>query len=209
MSKKNIESKELRDKIEKAAFDQFRIKGYTTTNMNVIAEHAGTTRSALYWHFKDKKELFLAVLQKSIDMVECKFREVYAQKKSFKERTKELIKLFSTFNEVEMNVFQLVSTTIMSTAEDDEFKQIYNDVIPIPMKLVGIVLDEIDIAIEAGEITAEIDPEQLAFAILAFVHSVGIKAYDHKVFQSDKDLVAFGLEPEVFIDLIFKGLDNI
>jgi len=209
MSKMNIETKEIREKIEDAAFDQFRIKGYDSANMNAIAKNAGTTRSAVYWHFKDKKELYLVVIQKSIDIVQDKFRDIYAQDKSFKERTKDLMKLFSTLNESEMNIFQLMSKTVLSTAEDAEFKQIYNDVIPIPMKLVGIVLDAIDIAIEKGEITTDIDPEQLAFAILACVHSVGLKAYDHQVFKSDKDLVSFGMGPEAFIEIIFTGLNNI
>jgi len=209
MSKKDISTIKVREKIESAAFEQFRIKGYATANMNEIAKKAETTRSAVYWHFKDKKELFLVIVQKSIDIVQAKFREVYAQDKSFKECTKDLIRMFSTLNEKEMNVFQLMSNTILSTADDSEFKQIYSDVLPIPLKLVGIILDQIDIANEKGEITSEIDPEQLAFAILGLVHSVGLKAYDSQVFKSDKELVSVSMGPEVLIDLIFTGLDNI
>lgn len=209
MSKKDIETEDIREKIERAAFDQFRIKGYAAANMNEIAKLAGTTRSAVYWHFKDKKEMFLVIVQKSIDIVQAKFREVYAQDKSFKECTKDLMLKFSTLNEKEMNVFQLMSNTVLSTAEDSEFKQIYSDVLPIPLKLVGIVLDQIDMAIEKGEITSGNDPEQLAFAILSLVHTVGLKAYDNQVFKSDKELVSVSMGPEVLIDLIFTGLDNI
>ncbi len=50
-----------RQNILDAAFDLFAGKGYTRTTLNEIASVAGVTRGAVYWHFKDKVDLFMAL----------------------------------------------------------------------------------------------------------------------------------------------------
>lgn len=44
-----------------AAFDVFTNKGFVRTTLGDIAAAAGVTRGAIYWHFKDKFELFKAL----------------------------------------------------------------------------------------------------------------------------------------------------
>lgn len=49
-----------------AALDLIYEQGYSATNLNDIAEKLGMTRGAVYWHFKNKQELFLSLI-KNID----------------------------------------------------------------------------------------------------------------------------------------------
>ena len=44
-----------------AAMDLFASYGYRGTSLSRIARAAGVTKGALYWHFSDKEEFFLAV----------------------------------------------------------------------------------------------------------------------------------------------------
>ncbi len=55
------EAEKTRSRILDAAFDVFTRKGYVRTTLNDIAAVAGVTRGAIYWHFKDKFELFKAL----------------------------------------------------------------------------------------------------------------------------------------------------
>jgi len=55
------EAEETRRRILDSALDLFSEKGYGRTTLNDIAERAGFTRGAVYWHFKDKVELFIAM----------------------------------------------------------------------------------------------------------------------------------------------------
>lgn len=53
---------ETRERILDAAEDVFNEKGVSRTTLNEIAEAAGVTRGAIYWHFKNKVELFEAMV---------------------------------------------------------------------------------------------------------------------------------------------------
>lgn len=53
-----------------AALDAFYQKGVARTSLNEIAQAAGVTRGALYWHFKNKEDLFDALFQHICDDID-------------------------------------------------------------------------------------------------------------------------------------------
>jgi TetR/AcrR family acrAB operon transcriptional repressor len=59
--KTKAEAEQTRRNILDAALELFHRKGYSRTTLGDIARSAGVTRGAIYWHFKDKVELFLAL----------------------------------------------------------------------------------------------------------------------------------------------------
>ncbi|MDO4694352.1 MAG: TetR family transcriptional regulator [Eikenella sp.] len=67
MRKTKIEAQKTRQHLLKAALDTFYVRGMTRSSLNEIAQNAGVTRGALYWHFKNKEDLF-----------EGLFRQVFA-----------------------------------------------------------------------------------------------------------------------------------
>ena len=42
----------------------FQAQGVSRTSLADIAREAGTTRGAIYWHFKDKADLFNAMMER-------------------------------------------------------------------------------------------------------------------------------------------------
>ena len=62
MARKTKEDAEMtRQRILDAARDVFLARGVSRTSMEQIASHAGLTRGAIYWHFKNKPEIFHAI----------------------------------------------------------------------------------------------------------------------------------------------------
>ena len=62
MARKTKEDAEItRQRILDAARDVFLVRGVSRTSMEQIASHAGLTRGAIYWHFKNKPEIFHAI----------------------------------------------------------------------------------------------------------------------------------------------------
>ena len=62
MPRKTKEETELtRRKILDVALDVFAEKGYSRTSLQEIADRAGFTRGAVYWHFKNKADLLEAL----------------------------------------------------------------------------------------------------------------------------------------------------
>lgn len=51
-----------RNNLLDAAEQLFQSRGVSNTSLNDIAVAAGTTRGAIYWHFKDKADLFNAMM---------------------------------------------------------------------------------------------------------------------------------------------------
>lgn len=55
------ETEQTRKNIINAALELFHETGYARTTLEQIARKAGVTRGAIYWHFKDKVDLFLGL----------------------------------------------------------------------------------------------------------------------------------------------------
>ncbi|WP_157085044.1 TetR family transcriptional regulator [Hydrogenophaga palleronii] len=53
-----------RNSLLDAAEQLFQSRGVSRTSLNDIAVTAGTTRGAIYWHFKDKADLFNAMMER-------------------------------------------------------------------------------------------------------------------------------------------------
>ncbi|ART47481.1 TetR family transcriptional regulator [Acidovorax carolinensis] len=53
-----------RNNLLDAAEQLFQSRGVSHTSLNDIAVAAGTTRGAIYWHFKDKADLFNAMMER-------------------------------------------------------------------------------------------------------------------------------------------------
>ena len=58
-----------------AALQTFRERGVAHTRLSDVATRAGVTRGAIYWHFKDKAELFAAVWERGTLPVEALLAE--------------------------------------------------------------------------------------------------------------------------------------
>ncbi|UOO82304.1 TetR family transcriptional regulator [Uruburuella testudinis] len=63
MRKTKAEALKTREYLMLAALDTFYRQGVARASLNEIAQTAGVTRGALYWHFKNKEDLFDALFQ--------------------------------------------------------------------------------------------------------------------------------------------------
>ena len=59
-----------------AAERVFQCKGVSATSLADIAAEAGATRGAIYWHFKDKADLFNAMMERVVLPLEDAFRQL-------------------------------------------------------------------------------------------------------------------------------------
>lgn len=80
----------------------FQAQGVSRTSLNDIAREAGTTRGAIYWHFKDKADLFNAMMERVTLPLEQSFEKADREKPGQHplERIREVLK----------SGFQLIST---------------------------------------------------------------------------------------------------
>ncbi|MDB5744642.1 MAG: transcriptional regulator, TetR family [Polaromonas sp.] len=69
------EALETRSKLLDAAECLFQAQGVSRTTLQDIALHAGATRGAVYWHFKDKGDLFNAMMERVTFPLEAYFNQ--------------------------------------------------------------------------------------------------------------------------------------
>jgi len=72
------EAQETRHAILDAAELVFQENGVSHTSLAEIATAAGVTRGAIYWHFRNKADLFDAMIQRVFDPLEAKLAELQA-----------------------------------------------------------------------------------------------------------------------------------
>lgn len=68
-----------RNNLLDAAEQLFQAHGVSRTSLNDIARKAGTSRGAIYWHFKDKADLFNAMMERVTLPLEQVFHNVARQ----------------------------------------------------------------------------------------------------------------------------------
>src|SRR3954463_7952578 len=56
-----------RDELLTAALRVFARRGYRAAGVDEIASEAGYSKGALYWHFSDKEDLLMALLDEHVD----------------------------------------------------------------------------------------------------------------------------------------------
>ncbi|EMS2106601.1 TetR family transcriptional regulator [Neisseria gonorrhoeae] len=76
MRKTKTEALKTKEHLMLAALETFYRKGIARTSLNEIAQAAGVTRGALYWHFKNKEDLFDALFQRICDDIHYKFHNI-------------------------------------------------------------------------------------------------------------------------------------
>jgi AcrR family transcriptional regulator len=61
------EGRDGRHELLEAALQVFAERGYRDASVNEVAERAGYSKGAVYWHFSSKHELFFALVDERID----------------------------------------------------------------------------------------------------------------------------------------------
>ena len=77
---------DLREQILDTAKSLFIQQGYHGLAMRQISEALGVSKAALYYHFKDKEELFLAIISSNLDELESAIDSIRSRQVSYKEQ---------------------------------------------------------------------------------------------------------------------------
>ena len=88
------------DRILQAAMELFLRRGYARTSVTQIANKAGVSRAAVFWHFSDKDTLFRAAAKSFV----VPFREALGGRLSHLEPSKRIFELIDVYEQfVESN----------------------------------------------------------------------------------------------------------
>jgi AcrR family transcriptional regulator len=166
---------EGRERILDEARSLFLERGFAATSMQEIADAVGMTKPALYYHFKDKQDLLVAVLGREMEEGHHAFSDSLTRSESLETRLEEGAAW--AFSRIKGDIGRLMSDMhrVLPADRVAQFKCDH----PMPVETITDVISE---AIERGEISDKEDPVVLArlyvgmiFGQLAMLHGEEIQ----------------------------------
>jgi AcrR family transcriptional regulator len=130
VSSQETQSQDSRDEILKAAMHLFANRGFHETSMSEVAREARVSKALIFWHFKTKEELFLAVLNRLLEPYFIDFAEE-AQQLDERQQTLKLVELYLLFvrdnaSSVRFFLAQLLREQKISDALSEQVMRLYS-----------------------------------------------------------------------------------
>ena len=164
------EAQETRHHILDAAEKLFLLQGVSHTSLQDIAAEAQVTRGAIYWHFKDKAELFDAMMERATMPLEQGLaqNEVPGQPMNLLELRWGLVNIFyaTTHNERTRRAFEIVMEKVEFTGEMQALHERKQNARRQWRERNRVVFDH---AVRLGELPATLDTQTAAVALSCLV----------------------------------------
>ena len=197
MSPKPDVSVERKQQIFMATIHCFGRQGYYKTTMDDIAAEAGLSKGSLYWYFKSKKELFLALFQEVIGQFEYVWKQIIAdESKSATDKILATLSLFrAEFGELS-SFFGVMMEAWAQTLHDEDVTALLDDFYEPYVKMLTSLIED---GVANNEFQV-VNAEATALVILSLLDGVtlgmgtGVIKYDWNVlFDAVSELVLRGL----------------
>ncbi|MFC0272583.1 TetR/AcrR family transcriptional regulator [Metabacillus herbersteinensis] len=119
--RKSVQHELTRDMIMDAARDLFAQNGYQNVSMRQIAKVLGYSHGSIYYHFKNKAELFYALVQKYFHMLDEILDAIMKQELPSKEKLQQVLLGFIEFGLTHQSHYE-----IMFLIKDEEVRNFIN-----------------------------------------------------------------------------------
>jgi TetR/AcrR family transcriptional regulator, fatty acid metabolism regulator protein len=163
------EPKNTKERILDAALNIFSNKGYYGTAVDEIVEEANTSKGSMYFHFPNKEQLFLALVDQFANVLERNVTTAIEQSPKGMERVKIAVEnVLNTFGKYRRPAKILL---VQAVGLGSVFEKKRMEVTDRFAELIQTYLDE---AIEIGDIEP-VDTEVIAHAWMGAIYNVVIK----------------------------------
>ncbi|HLW00906.1 MAG TPA: TetR family transcriptional regulator [Ktedonobacterales bacterium] len=183
-----------------AALIVFSQKGYTAATLEEIAEHAGVSRGAIYWHFRSKADLYNALVEETSTRAESIIQQAVAQRGSILETHRRIMTGLLVMMEEEPTYRAVQELVLFKTEVTPDLEE------GIKAKAAALRTVEARVAaslregIAAGEVRADLDPLIGARASLTYINGI--------IFTWLVDPQAFSLRESApaLVDVYIRGI---
>jgi AcrR family transcriptional regulator len=147
-----------------AAEDLFAGQGYAATSIAQIAQSAAANRALLYYYFRDKRDLYWAIMERGLREVLRLLDDVARAPGSPWERLERFVRVYYELLISHQNVARMVFREMTGSCE--ELGLPIDDYLREVIRRVGGIVDD---GIRSGEFV-ELDPELTAFTLFGMIH---------------------------------------
>lgn len=104
--------------ILRSASREFAVKEYNEISISKIADEAGISRGSFYLYFKDKEDVFCAVIEAHKDRIRNDLMDIYSHATSTKNVILEVYDYFSHLSTFEQSLFEKISSNMTSKVHE-------------------------------------------------------------------------------------------
>ncbi len=140
----------IRERIIEEATYLFVSRGYHGISMREIAEAVGVSKAGLYYHFKDKEALFLAILTGNLERIESLIQDARGAGATTYEQIGHMVRAIFEQPPDQRAIIRLASQEMSHLGREarTEFGRLYRE------KFIGQVEDMLGAGVVAGELRA-------------------------------------------------------
>ena len=168
--KTKAEAQETRNHILDAAEAMFCARGVARTSLHEIADRIELTRGAVYWHFRDKYDLLLALWERAMLPIDRAFDEIdaeFADDPLARIRQKGTRVLHRIVHDTRTR--NLLSILLLRCEMVDEVAAAREHILACREECLGKMRSEFTQAVARGQIKTKIDIEHAAIGLHALV----------------------------------------
>ena len=165
----NKNPQSTRERILDAALNIFSRKGYYDTRLDEIVDESATSKGAIYFHFPNKEQLFLALVDQFADLLERRVNEAIVQEEQGIQRVRVALETcLNTFGRYRRPAKIML---VQAAGLGNTFEKKRNEVNERFANLIAVNLEE---SVTVGDI-APLDVEVVAFAWMGAIYEVIIR----------------------------------
>jgi AcrR family transcriptional regulator len=150
--------------ILEAAFEAFAENGYDATSMDEIVKRSGLSKGTLYWHFKNKHDLFVATLNAAMGGLDTAAAAALQDtERSILDRVRELFVLAAQTFTADLRWTRLLANAFFQSYQSEEARQALLEMYEKYLVMLTAVLQ---MGIDQGELRP-MDTHSVAIVLLA------------------------------------------
>ncbi|MCA9934734.1 MAG: TetR/AcrR family transcriptional regulator [Ardenticatenaceae bacterium] len=168
MTQSRPDPESTRNRILDAALNVFSRKGYYDTKLDEIVAESTTSKGSIYFHFPNKEQLFLALVDQFADLLERRVTEDIAEETGMVRVRIALETVIATFSKYRRPAKILLVQAVGLGAPFESKRNAVTD------RFAQMIAGYLQEAVDAGDITP-VDTEVVSYAWMGAIYNVIIR----------------------------------
>ena len=170
--KTKAEAEITRQRVLEAALKVFSRQGYAAARLEDVADEAGVTRGAIYWHFKNKADLYTTLVGEVMERLEEVVERAVSGGRDFLDITRRVMLSIITLAEEDETYRAVIELTTLKTGYDPELEEGMRNKRAGMREIEAHITGYFRLAIANGELRTDLDPVIAARGQLAYINGV-------------------------------------
>ncbi len=144
--------------------DKFGVRGITTRR---IAEEVGFVEGSLYKHIRAKSDIFIMIIEASVNILQGKLNVLKKSDLSVKEKLEDLLLFMLSFLQEFPGIYRIIFSDELYLENPETFQKFKKFTMDIAHQVASLIEE----GVRSGEFREDVDPEIAAIYFMGIIHT--------------------------------------